>query len=87
MSEQPPPPREYPVGAIVNGHVWTGSEWVPAVVVPQPVVEQPVAGPRRPPLSERFDSLPITAKLGIGAAVLAVGIPIMFYASSLLERI
>lgn len=86
MSEQPQPPKAYPVGAIVNGHVWTGSEWVPAVVVPQPVAAQPVQ-PRRPPLSQRFDALPVAARIGILAAVLVVGLPIMLYVYSLAERI
>ena len=82
MRDQPPPPRQYPVGAIVNGHVWTGTEWVPAVVVPTSV-------PEARPLSwhARFDALPLAGRIGIVAAIIAVGVPLTFYVTGAVERL
>lgn len=77
MGEQPPPPREYPVGAIVNGHVWTGTEWVPALNVPAPP-PNPVT-PRRPPLSERYHALPARQRFAIGIGAIVVAVPVSLF--------
>lgn len=37
--EEPVPTPNYPIGTVINGHVWTGSVWAPVVV--------PAAGPRQ----------------------------------------
>lgn len=63
-------PVSYPVGAIVNGHVWTGTAWVPAQVVPA----QPP--PRSVPLSEKFQRLGAVERWAIiigGLVVAALG--------------
>jgi hypothetical protein len=82
VTDQPTPPRQYPVGAIINGHVWTGTEWVPAVVVPTSLPE-----PRPPSWHARFDSLPLAGRIGIVAVIIAVGLPIAFYVTSALDRL
>ena len=78
MSDQTPPPQ-YPVGSIVNGHVWTGTEWVPAQVVPPPAM----ARPRKPPLSEQFQQLPGSVRAIIIVGAFVVGLPILWLISRL----
>jgi len=71
MSNQPQPPNQYPVGSIVNGHVWTGTDWVPVQVVPPP--PQPAAPVQfKQPLSAKFQEQPAAVKVGVIAASLVV---------------
>lgn len=78
MTDQEPPPRSYPVGAIVNGHVWTGTEWVPALNMPDPPAETKNAravNEATPTLSDRFQSLHVAARIAIlaGVGVVVIG--------------
>lgn len=71
MTNQPQPPGQYPVGAIVNGYVWTGTEWVPVQLVPSP--PQPAAPVQfKKPLSEKFQELPAVVKVSTFAAGLVL---------------
>ena len=64
---EPTPPPQYPVGSIVNGHVWTGAEWVPVQVMPTTPPPRPM--PAKPPLSTRFQALDLWKRLLIMGGV------------------
>ena len=85
---QEPPPREYPVGAIVIGHVWTGTEWAPAFVVPngpQPLLKPTsaslIAGFDR--LNARFNRMPALMRISVIVVGFAIAVVVSLYASYL----
>ena len=84
MSDETPP-QQYPVGSIVNGHVWTGAEWVPVQVMPTPPPPRPV--PAKPPLSERFDALELWQRLLILGAVGAVVLFVLYQVNDLYQTL
>ena len=67
------PPESYPVGSIVNGHVWTGTEWVPVREMPsQPYVTQT--------FSQQFQGLPAPARIVIAVVLLGLAAYIVTFA-------
>ena len=75
MSYQEQPLSQYPVGSIVNGHVWTGSAWVPVQVVPD-------SSPAyvKQTFSEQFQGLPAVVRVVIVAGLIGFGAWVFYFA-------
>ena len=78
MTEQQQP-YPYPVGSIVNGHVWTGTAWVPTQAVP--------AKPPRAPLSTQFQQLSAIERWAIIVGGLVVGALVVFIGSEMMRSL